>query len=178
MIISARSHAGRVAAGTTALLTACGSGASTTPVAPLAAPQVATSTAAAPSTVAPGTRPAPVADDDANVDADDQSGDGAAVAVRDVRLAGGPGWVVIRTDDDGRGLGAEAVGPGRSGPGTVTLSEPVPATDDDLMAALHLDDGDGAFDESRDPAVLDDGQDDADRDGDDVEDDDFDYRVA
>ena len=58
------------------------------------------------------------------------------------------------------------------------MSEPVPTTDDDLTAALHLDDGDGAFDESRDPAVLDDEQDDADRDGDDVEDDDFDYRVA
>ncbi|MHA6780061.1 DUF7282 domain-containing protein [Pseudonocardia saturnea] len=167
-----------LAAGTTALLTACGSGASTTtPVAPLAAPQVATSTpAAAPST---GTRPAPVADGGANVDADDQSGDGTTVVVRDVRIAGGPGWVVIRTDDDrdGRVLGAAAVAPGQSGPVTVTLSEQVPATaDDDLTAVLHLDDGDGAFDESRDPAVLD--ADDDDQDDDDVEGDDFDYRVA
>lgn len=98
--------------------------------------------------------------------------------VRDVRIAGGPGWVVIRADDDDRVLGAAAVAPRRSRPVTVTLNEPVPATDDDLTAVLHLDDGDGVFDESRDPTVLDDDDQDDDQDDDDIEDDDFDHRVA
>lgn len=173
-----------LAAGTAALVTACSSGTATVPVAPLAAPQAATPTSS--SAAAPAaTRPAPVSVPGANVDADDQSGDGRTVVVRDVRLPGSPGWVVVRTDDDrdGRVLGAAAVAPGQDGPVTVTLIEPVPVTgdDDDLTAALHLDDGDGVFDATRDPAVLDDERDDDrgdDQDADDVEDDDFDYRVA
>lgn len=166
-----------------ALLTACGSGDTTTPVVPVVAPQPA-ATAPAPAAVAPaapGALPAAVPDPGATVDADDQSGDGRTVVVREARTTAGPGWVVIRTDDDddrpGRLLGWAPLAPGRTGPVTVTLTEPVPAgtPDDDLTAVLHLDDGDGAFDERTDPAVLDD-DDDGDRD--DVEDDDFDYRVA
>lgn len=174
-----------LAAGT-ALLTACGS-ATDTPIAPVAAPQVAVPSSTGP-TGAPasaGAAVAPVPDPGASVEVDDQSGDGRSVVVREVRLSGGPGWVVIRTDDDdddGRVLGAAAVQPGRSGPVTVTLTEPVPGSgDDDLTAVLHLDDGDGVFDERTDPAVLDEDDDDGDRDdarGDDVEDDDFDYRIA
>lgn len=178
-----------------ALLTACGSGDTTTPVVPVVAPQPA-ATAPAPAAAAaaaPGALPAAVPDPGATVDADDQSGDGRTVVVREARITAGPGWVVIRIDDDddrpGRVLGRAPLAPGRTGPVTVTLTEPVPAgtsDDDDLTAVLHLDDGDGAFDERTDPAVLDDDDgdrdddDDRDDDGDrdDVEDDDFDYRVA
>ena len=178
-----------LAAGT-ALLTACGSGADT-PIAPVAAPQVAVPSSAGQaadtsSAAASGAgRVAAVPDPGASVEVDDQTGDGRTVVVRGVRLSGGPGWVVIRTDDDdddGRVLGAAPVQSGRSGPVTVTLTEPVPGSgDDDLTAVLHLDEGDGVFDERTDPAVLDEDDDDGDRDdarGDDVEDDDFDYRIA
>ncbi|MBW0094100.1 hypothetical protein I4I77_31455, partial [Pseudonocardia sp. KRD-188] len=122
---------------------------------------------------------------------------GRTVVVRQARTTAGAGFVVIRTDDDdrpGRVLGWAPLAPGQTGPVTVTLTEPVPAgtsDDDDLTAVLHLDDGDGAFDERNDPAVLDDDDRDDDRDDDgdrdrdrddddrdDVEDDDFDYRVA
>lgn len=172
-----------LAAGT-ALLAGCGAGAAETPVAPVAAPQVAPATTAPAPATATARGVAPVADPGATVDADDQSGDGRTVVVREARVTAGPGWVVIRTDDDsdGRVLGSAPVQPGQAGPVTVTLTEPVPATgdDDDLTAVLHLDDGDGVFDERTDPAVLDEDDDDGDRDdspGDDVEDDDFDYRV-
>ncbi|MBW0119401.1 DUF7282 domain-containing protein, partial [Pseudonocardia abyssalis] len=120
----------------------------------------------------------------ATIDADDQSGDGRTVVVREARISGGPGWVVIRTDDDdsdGRVLGSAPVQPGQSGPITVTLTEPIPAgtgdDDGDLTAVLHLDDGDGVFDERADPAVLDEDGDRDDSPGDDVEDDDFDVSV-
>lgn len=165
-----------------ALLTACGSAAET-PIAPVAAPQVAVPSSAGQAAVPSASAPAaPVADPAASVEVDDQSGDGRSVVVGEVRLSGGPGWVVVRTDDDGDGrvLGSAPVQSGRSGPITVTLTEPLPGSQDDLTAVLHLDDGDGVFDERSDPAVLDE-DDDGDRDdsrGDDVEDDDFDYRVG
>lgn len=184
-----------IAAGT-ALLAACGSGAAEPRIAPVAAPQVAAAPAAtAPAATAPAASaqapataglPVPVSDPGATVDADDQSGDGSTVVVREARVTAGPGWVVIRTDDDsaGRILGVAPLQPGQSGPVTVTLTEPVPDTtgdDDDLTAVLHLDDGDGVFDERTDPAILDEDDDDGDRDdsrGDDVEDDDFDMSVV
>lgn len=74
---------------TTAVLTACGSGTDTAaaPVAPVVAPQTSTSAAPARSGMAP------VPDPGAEVDADDQSGDGTAVVVRDARIAVGPGWL-------------------------------------------------------------------------------------
>ena len=57
------------------------------------------------------------------------------------------------------------------------LTEPVPAGggDTDLEVVLHLDDGDGVFDEQRDPHVRDPDDGDDHRD-DDVADDDLDYR--
>lgn len=58
------------AAGAIVLLTACGSGTSTTPVTPQAASSTAPFT---------GPRPAPVTDGGAYLDADDQSGDGTTL---------------------------------------------------------------------------------------------------
>jgi hypothetical protein len=165
------------------VLAACGSGPDTAaaPVAPVAAPQPAAS--APPASAADPARPAPVSDPGAEVDADDQSGDGTTVVVRDARITVGPGWVAVRTDDDdngGRLLGSAAVAPDRSGPVTVTLTEPVPAGDEDLTVVLHADDGDGVFDEQLDPRVLDGDDDDQegdDQDDDDIEDDDFEFRL-
>lgn len=171
-------------AASTAVLAGCGSATDTAPVAPVAAPQassVPTAGSTAPTAPAGSTRPAPVSDPGATVDADDQSGDGTTVVVRDARITVGPGWVAIRSDEDdngGRLLGSAPVAPGQAGPVTVTLTEPAPTggDDDDLTAVLHADDGDGVFDETLDPRVL--GDDDDDQDDDDIEDDDFDYRVG
>lgn len=53
-----------------------------------------------PSSAAPvASRTAPVPDAGAEVDAEDQSGDGATVVVRDARITVGPGWLAVRTDD-------------------------------------------------------------------------------
>lgn len=203
-------------AASTAVLAGCGSAEpAAVPVAPLSSPEAssaapAVSQPAAPapaSTAAPGsapasapagaaTLPAPVSDLGAAVDADDQIGDGATVVVRIAQLTAGPGWVAIRTDDDSgnRLVGSAPLAPGQTGPITVTLTEPVPATGDDggdLTAVLHLDDGDGAFDETLDPRILDEDGDDRDHDRDDhddhdrddhdrddIEDNDFDYRIG
>ncbi|WP_300007404.1 hypothetical protein [Pseudonocardia sp.] len=176
-------------AATTAVLTACGSGTDTSaaPVAPVTAAQAPTATTAASPTATTAASPsaaptaapvAPVSDPGAEVDADDQSGDGTTAVIREARITVGPGWLAVRSDDDngGRLLGSAAVAPGQTGPVTVTLTEPVPSgDDDDLTVVLHTDDGDGVFDERLDPRVLDD--DDDDQDDDDIEDDDFDYRL-
>ncbi len=115
-------------------------------------------------------------DPGARLDADDQSGDGRSVVVREARITIGPGWLAVRTDDDGTLLGSAPLQPGQATPITVPLTQPVPADDDELTVVLHVDDGDGVFDPLRDPRVLDDDRDDDD--GDDIEDDDFDYRVS
>lgn len=122
---------------------------------------------------AAGGRPPAVSDPGARVEADDQSGDGRSVVVRETAVTVGPGWLAIITDDDdGRLLGSVALQPGQAGPFTVALTEPVPGDDDDdLTVVLHLDDGDGLFDALRDPRVLDD-------DDDDDDDDDFDYDLG
>lgn len=170
-------------------LAACG-GAPTPVSAPIAPAADARAAATPPGATPAAPRPAPVADPGARVDADDQSGDGTTVVVREAVLAAGPGWVAVRLDDGDRLLGSAPVVPGTPGPVTVVLAEPVPAGDDDtdLEVVLHLDDGDGVFDELRDPRVLDtddsddtddpgdDGDDDGDDRDDDVEDDDLDYR--
>ncbi len=171
-------------AASTAVLAGCGSAdTAASPVAPVAAPQAGSAPATTQAAPSGTTRPAALSDPGAQVDADDQSGDGTTVVVREARITVGPGWLAIRSDDDDRGrlLGSAPIEPGQTGPITVTLTEPVPTgdDDDDLTVVLHADDGDGAFDEQLDPRVLDDDDDDDDDgDEDDIEDDDFDYRVG
>ncbi|HVL84314.1 MAG TPA: hypothetical protein VM367_08550 [Pseudonocardia sp.] len=174
-----RATLGAATLAATAVLTAACGTSQPAPPPPAAAPPAAGSNAPAPQSAQQsaspggGNRPAPVGDPGAEVDADDQTGDGASAVIREARVSAGPGWVAVLTDDDGVLLGSAPVEPGVSGPVTVPLTEPPPAGDDELTAALYLDDGDGVFDPATDPRVLDD-----DGDGDDVEDDDFDYRTG
>lgn len=169
------------------LLSACGSDA---PPAPAAAPEAPASSAAAP---APATSSAPpsassspstsssptpsagatVADDRAELDVEDQRGDGRSVDVEEVRLTSGTGFVAVYTRD-GQLLGSAEVGGGRTL--TVDLDDPIPATGE-YRAVLFADDGDGSFDAETDPRVVE-GDDDGDDDDEDAVDDDFDYRLS
>jgi hypothetical protein len=121
-------------------------------------------------TTSPGAVPvaAVVRDRAAELDVEDQRGDGRSVRVREVRLTSGTGHVVVIDPRTRAVLGTLAVGSGTARDLTVPLGEPVSRTGE-LVALLHADDGDGAFDPASDGAVADD-------DGDQV-DEDFDYTV-
>lgn len=94
----------------------------------------------------------PAADSVADVEVDDQFGDGRAVSVTSVLLGKGPAWLVI-TDLGGNVVGLEEVSP-RTQPVTVKLQPPL-AVSQELVATLHLDDGDGTFDTQRDRPMVD-----------------------
>lgn len=111
-----------------------------------------------------------VRDGSANVDVDDQRGDGTSVRVAEVRLTAGAGHVVIMDPRTRQLLGTAAVTAGRTRGVTVPLTTPVAASGE-LVALLHVDDGDGRFDAATDGAVVDD-------DDDEAVDDDFDFTLA
>ena len=127
-------------------LAACGS---TTPAAQ-------TSTAPAEAIVLPETAaPAPTnpaADSIADLEVDDQLGNGRSVTVTSVILGRGPAWLTI-SDLAGDTLGVKEVSP-RTQPVTVKL-QPGVSVSQELVAALHLDDGDGSFDPDRDTLMVD-----------------------
>jgi hypothetical protein len=113
-------------------------------------------------------------DDDAELDVEDQSGDGSSVRVEEVQLSRTDGFLAIFTEDGDTLLGHAAVE--RSDderPLEVPLDQPLTETAR-LVAVLHADDGDGTFDPSSDPRVTDDDDDD---DDDDFKTDRFTYRV-
>ncbi|WP_409329036.1 DUF7282 domain-containing protein [Trujillonella humicola] len=118
----------------------------------------------------------------ADLEFDDQSGDGAGAVVSRVSAPQG-GFVVVTVDDDDRPddgtvLGWTAVDPGVSTDVVVPLG-PRLDRDTDLQATLHADtDGDGRFDPAVDQPVPEPDDDDDDVDDDDVVDDDADYRLA
>ncbi|GAA1836074.1 hypothetical protein ACFFOM_09000 [Microlunatus capsulatus] len=146
--------------------------AETTSAAPSADPTTASPSASASPSSAPSASGGPTVDDDrAELDVEDQSGDGRSVAVEEVRLTSGTGFVAVYTRD-GQLLGSAEVGSGRGL--TVDLDERIPATGE-YRAVLFGDDGDGRFDADADPRVVE-PDDDADEAADPV-DDDFDYRV-
>jgi hypothetical protein len=107
-----------------------------------------------------------VVDADAELEVEDQGGDGSGVRVESVRLSSGSGHVAVQTRD-GQLLGSSPVTRG-SQPVTIALDPPVTGSGE-LLAVLYADDGDGALDTARDAVVVDD---DGERE---VED--FDYRV-
>lgn len=118
----------------------------------------ATSTApATPSTPAPGGA-APVVPDvrdaDAEVEVEDQAGDGRTVRVEEVVLGSGAGHVVVVDPASRAVLGSAPVRAGTSRAVTVTLATAVPRTGE-YLALLYGDDGDGRFDETRDGLVVD-----------------------
>jgi hypothetical protein len=113
-------------------------------------------------------------DDDAELDVEDQSGDGSSVRVEEVQLSRTDGFLAIFTEDGDTLLGHAAVGRSDDERSLeVPLDQPLTETAR-LVAVLHADDGDGAFDPSSDPRVTDDDDDD---DDDDFKTDRFTYRV-
>jgi hypothetical protein len=164
-----------------AVLTACGDDdapAEVGALTPIAVPSGSASAApsGAPTTPAPAGSPsgaasaapsaATVVDDGAELEVEDQSGDGSGVRVESVRLSSGSGHVAVQTRD-GQLLGSAPVTRG-SQPVTIALDPPVTGSGE-LVAVLHADDGDGRFDPARDAVVVDD-------DGE-SEVEDFDYRL-
>lgn len=175
-------------AATALLLTACGSDETTTP--PPAAPATSEAAPSASATSAVPTPPTSASvspsgsastgttlvDDRAELEVEDQRGNGRSVSVEEVRLSSGTGFVAIYRPD-GQLLGsAEVTGGGKASTLTVELDDPIPATGDDYRAVLFGDDGDGSFDAETDPRVVE-GDDDNDDDRDAVEDE-FDYTLT
>jgi hypothetical protein len=111
-------------------------------------------------------------DDDAELDVEDQSGDGSSVRVEEVQLSRTDGFVAIFTEDGDTLLGHAAVERSDDERSlSVPLDQPLTETSR-LVAVLHADDGDGTFDAASDPRVTDDDDDD-----DEFESDRFTYRV-
>lgn len=117
----------------------------------------------------------------ADVELEDQSGDGTTVQVASVSALE-DGFVVVALDEDAGGqvLGWAAVPAGPTAGVQVDLDGTVPATvgedDTEITATLYADtDGDGSY-SAGDVAVAE--PQDGDDDGDDVVDDDADYRVV
>lgn len=94
----------------------------------------------------------PASDLIADIEVDDQVGDGTEVIVTSVQLGRGPAWLVV-TDLPGNVLGTKKVSP-RTQPVTVPLKPPVTQSQE-LIATLYLDDGNGNFD-NKDAVMVDD----------------------
>ena len=94
----------------------------------------------------------PAADSVADLEVEDQVGNGRSVTVTSVILGRGPAWLTV-ADLSGNSLGVKEVSP-RSQPVTVKLQPPVTLSQE-LVATLYLDDGDGSFDAERDTLMVD-----------------------
>lgn len=94
-------------------------------------------------------------DELADLDVDDQVGDGRTVRVQQVRLSQGTGFVAIY-DASLTVLGVARVGAGAQ-PVTVRFDDRA-VQGGELLAILHRDDGDGGFDPGADPTVMADGE--------------------
>ena len=92
-----------------------------------------------------------VVDNAADVDVEDQTGDGTSVQVEEVRIGTEPGFVVIY--DAGRSVLGWTYVPSRVRGVTVELTTPVQASRE-LVAALFRDDGDKEFDPQVDPLIV------------------------
>ena len=145
-------------------LAACGDDDVAAEVAPLRSVTVpaAGATASSPASPAPAQTPAAagsavsapgtVLDAAAELEVEDQRGDGTNVRVEFARLSSGNGHVAILTRD-GQLLGSAPVTAG-SQPVTIAL-EPRVTRSGELHAVLYADDGDGSFDPARDAVVVD-----------------------
>lgn len=121
------------------------------PSAPPATPASPSPTTPTPASA--GAQPgATVVDVLAELEVEDQRGDGTSARVEFARLSSGTGHVAISTRD-GQLLGSAPVTQGAQ-PVTIPLSPRVTASGE-LLAVLYADDGDGAFDAARDPVVVD-----------------------
>jgi len=97
-----------------------------------------------------------VRDDGAELDLEDQSGDGSAVVVEEVGLSQGEGLVVVTREGSATPLGAALVRDGGERNLTVVLEERL-TSDETVRAVLYLDSNrDGGFDPTEDTVIVDD----------------------
>lgn len=88
----------------------------------------------------------------AQIDIEDQSGDGVMVQIEEIRISGSNSFLVIY-NTSGLVLASALVTP-QSQPVTIKLQVPITSSQD-LEAVLYLDDGDGVFDLNKDFPILD-----------------------
>lgn len=88
----------------------------------------------------------------AEIDIDDQSGDGTMVQIDEISISGSNSFLVIY-NNQGLVLSSALVTP-QSQPVTVKLQVPI-TNSQELEAVLYLDDGDGVFDLRKDRPILD-----------------------
>jgi hypothetical protein len=91
----------------------------------------------------------------AEIDIEDQSGDGVMVQIEEIQISGSNSFLVIY-DNSGLVLASALVTP-QSQPVTIKLQVPITKSQE-LEAVLYLDDGDGVFDLNKDFPILDDEQ--------------------
>jgi hypothetical protein len=97
--------------------------------------------------------PTPFTDDEAELDADGQAGDGGTVILEEVQLARTDGFVAVCSLDDNRLLGSAPITRSTADRSVrVTLDEPITTTTQ-LLVVLYADNGDGHFDWATDPRV-------------------------
>lgn len=89
----------------------------------------------------------------AEIEIDDQSGDGTTIRIDEIHVSGAASHLVIY-DNTGMVLGSALVTP-QSQPVNLKLQIPV-TNSQELEAVLYLDDGDGDFDLVADTPILDD----------------------
>lgn len=118
------------------------------------------------STVPPGTRV--VLDAAAEVEVEDQAGDGRSALVEEVRIGARPGFVVI--SDAGQTVLGWAYVPSAARSLSVELTTPVQASRELVASLFRDDDGDRKFDPTADPLIVE-----IDDDGTEPVSDDFDY---
>ncbi len=99
------------------------------------------------------TVPTPFTDDEAELDADGQAGDGRTVIVEEVQLARSDGFVAVCSLDNNRLLGSSPITRSTDERSVrVTLDEPITTTTQ-LLVVLYADNGDGHLDWATDPRV-------------------------
>jgi hypothetical protein len=97
--------------------------------------------------------PAPFRDDQAELDADGQTGDGHTVLVEEVQLSRADGFVAVCRLDDNRLLGLLPIARSTDDrPVRINLDEPITTTTR-LLVVLYADNRDGHFDWATDPRV-------------------------
>lgn len=108
-------------------------------------------------TAEPEARPKYILDSRAEIEIEDQSGDGASVAVEFARVERGAAFLVI-LNQAGQILGSAPIDP-QSQPVTVVLTSPL-AKSQELSAQLRWDDGDGVLNLDTDPILVEEHEDD------------------
>jgi hypothetical protein len=125
------------------------------PSTPAGASTPTTSPTQSPTTDGAPAVPAPFRDDDAEIEVENQTGDGRSVRVAEAQLTRADGFVAVYTADREQLLGVAAVQRSTDDdrPVTVRLERPLTASAQ-LLVELHADNGNGRFDPEADPRVA------------------------